>query len=131
MYYIVNKQTRELVRTSQTPVNVDENVNEWGDFIQLKRVDDDTQPAFNAATQKLNRISTDDDVAHTRTFSFAVVSLTQPELDAIAERTASEATRQQIKPVYTALQNGTGTAGERLARIERAVAYLLRNEVKA
>ncbi len=130
MYYIVNKQTRELVRTSQTPINVDENVNEFGDFIQLKRVDDDTQPAFNAATQKLNRISTDDDVAHTRTFSFAVVSLTQPELDAVAERTASEATRQQIKTAYTALQNSTGTVTERIVRIERALAYLFRETVR-
>ena len=130
MYFIINRKTRELIRTSQTPVNVDETVNEFGDLIQLKRVENNTQPAFKSATQKLNRISTDDDVAFTRTFTWEVVSLTQPELDAIAEQTASEATRQQIKAVYTALRNGTGTATERIVRIERAVAWLLRNEVK-
>ena len=126
MFYIINKLTRELIRTTSNPVNVDESVNEWGDVIQLKRIDDNTLPAFNSATQKLVRISTDNDAAHTRTFSWSVVALTQAELDEIAEKAADTNRRTQAQNMLTALENGTITAAQQ----RQVLAFLLRRELK-
>lgn len=56
-------------------------------------------------------------------------------LDKTAEQLAAEAFRAQqtaqlelARQVYTALKNGTGTATERLARVERVCAYFLREQ---
>lgn len=130
MYYIINKDSRELIRESRTPFNINEAEQPPDPFIQLKRVNDDTQPAHNAATQKLVREFTDNDAACTRTFQWVIVAKTAEEQAAYAEAQADEVTRQQIKAVYQDLKNGVGTNIERLQRIEKATAWLLRNVVK-
>lgn len=129
-YYIVNMNTRELVRTSHSPFNIDEAVQPPSPLIQLKRVDNDTVPSFNAATQKVIRSSIDNDTLFTRTFYFEVVSLSQAEIDANQLNQTDEATRILIKNGYMDLKNGAGTTAERAARLERAVAWLLRQYVK-
>lgn len=58
--------------------------------------------------------------------TWKVVPLTQEELDAVAERKADEALQQQIRAAYLDLKNGVGTALERLARDEKATAWLLK-----
>lgn len=41
---------------------------------------------------------------------------------------ARQAERDQLRAVYVALRDGTGTAGERLVRLEKVVAWLMRRE---
>lgn len=130
MFYIINKETRELIRRSETPFNIDATVQPPPPMIQLKRIDINTKPAFNAATQRLNYDFVDDDAVFTRTFSWSVVALTNGELTAATQAASDEASRVQIKAVIADLRNGVGTAAERLARIEKGLAYLLRGEVR-
>jgi hypothetical protein len=125
-YFIVHSTTRELVRTSSTPFNIDESVQPPAPYLQLKRVDDDTIPAFNIATQKLVRIFTDNDTLFTRTFSWQVVAKTQAEIDAYNLEQSDNNTLTVIRNNYQDLINGTGTNLERLVRCERGLAYLLR-----
>lgn len=128
MFYIVDKITRQLIRTTKERINIDESVNEFGGLIQLRHVEDSKLPAFDKATHKLQRNVADDDKAYTRTFSYVAVPLSQDELNAQAAMSASTAERQAVKATLTAIQNGTGTAAERLARLERAVvAFIKRN----
>lgn len=126
MYYIINKETRELIRKSQTPFNVDETVQPELPQFQLKRVDDDTVPTYNAATHKVVRSFVDDDEAATRTFYWEVVPLTQAEIDAYIQQQEDATVRQQIKDNYLALKNGTGTQAERLRRVEIGLAFVVR-----
>lgn len=130
MFYIINKDTRAEIRTSDTPFNVDETVQPPLPAIQLKRVDNTVPPAYNAATHKLVYSPVDDDVAFTRTFRYVAVLLTAEELAAQQQADADEAQRQTIKAAYAALKAGTGTTVQRLSRIETAVAWLLRDAVK-
>jgi hypothetical protein len=129
-YYIVNRDTRALVRESSTPFNIDESVQPDPPLIQLKRVDDDTRPAFDPATQKLVRIFTDNDAAFTRTWSWQVQAKTQAEMDAYQLEQQDAATLVIIRNVYQDLKNGVGTAVQRLERCERALAWLLRQHVR-
>lgn len=130
MYYLINKDTREIIRTSATPFNADETVQPPPPVIQLKRVVDETQPQYDANTHKLVRTFTDNDNAGTRTFVWNAVPLTQEELDAKAAAAAEATELTVLQTVYTALKNGTGTANERIQRLERAVAWLLREQVR-
>lgn len=130
-YFILDKNTRELIRQSPTPFNVDESVQPPDPLIQLKRVDDDTKPPFDPATEKLVRIFTDNDIAFTRTFSWSVVAMTQDEIDEYEQAQQDEITRQQIRQFYLDLKNGVGTTAERAARLEKAVAWLLRSVARS
>lgn len=130
MFYIVDKTTRQLIRTTTERVNIDESVNEFGDLIQLRHVEDAKLPAFDKATHKLQRNVADDDKAFTRTFSYVAVPLTNGELTKATAEATAETTRGQLKTAYTALQNGTGTVAERLARVEKALAFVLREFVR-
>ena len=130
MFYIINKTTRELIRESATPFNVDEAVQPDAPLIQLKLVRDDTKPAYDAATEKLVQTTVDDDAAFTRNVKWVKQAMTPAEVTAYQQKQTDAATLQTIKSVYSDLKNGVGTAGERLVRLERAVAYLLRESVK-
>ena len=130
MFFIINKTTRAVIRVSETPFNIDENVQPGGEVIQLKRVDDKTKPTFDPATQKLVKNFADDDKTFTRIFKWEVVSLTNGELAQRTQELQDEANRVQIKAVANDLKNGVGTNAERLVRLEKVVAYLLRNEVR-
>jgi hypothetical protein len=125
-YFIVHSTTREVANVSSTPFNIDESVQPPAPYLQLKRVDNDTIPAFNIATQKLVRIFTDNDTLFTRTFSWSVVAKTQAEIDAYNLEQDDNNTLTVIRNNYQALINGTGTATDRLVRCERGLAYLLR-----
>lgn len=128
-YYIVHSISRAVVRESRFPFNVDENIQPPAPHIQLKRVDNDTVPNFNPATQKTIRSFVDNDSAFTRTFSWQVVAKTQQEMDEFQRQTQDAATLQIIRDVYQDLKNGVGTAAERLTRVERAVAWLLKDNI--
>lgn len=130
MFYIINKTTRQLYRQSQTPFNIDETKQPEGDVIQLKQVIDASRPTHNPDTEKLVESIVDNDVAFTRTFRLVVAPLSAPEIAAVTQRNADETNRLQIKAVIADLRNGVGTAVERLTRLEKAVAYLLREEVR-
>lgn len=124
MFFIIHKDTRELIRESGTPFNRDEQIQPPLPLIQLKRVFDNTQPAYDEETQKLVQSSVDDDEAGTRTFFYEVVALTQDELDARAAQAAYDAELDQLRAVYQDLQNGVGTTNVRITRVERVAAFL-------
>lgn len=130
MFYIVNKATRELVRTTKERINVDESINEFEHLIQLRHVEDSNIPTFDKATHKIERQFVDDDANYTRTFSFVAAPLSQAELTKATAEANAGTTRAQIKTAYTALQNGTGAVAERMARVERAVAFILREFIR-
>lgn len=111
MFYIIDESTREVIRRSQTPFNIDESIKPPAGVVQLKHVVDETQPTFDPATHKLERTFTDDGVAGTRTFSFEAVPLTAGEAAAVQQLADDTAELDQIKTVYNAIRNGTGTAG--------------------
>ncbi len=129
MFYIVDKITRRLIRTVKEPINIDESVNEFGDLIQLRHVEDTNMPTFDKATHKLQRNVVDDDKAYTRTFSYVAVPLSEDELKAQAAMTVSLAERQTVKATLAAIQNGTGTAAERLTRLEKAVVAFIKRDL--
>jgi hypothetical protein len=130
MYFIINKNTRALVRESASPFNIDENVQPPDPLIQLKRIDNSSQPGYNPATHKLVYQFTDDDVAKTRTFAWAAVPMSQEEIDSYNLRQTDNAELVILRAVYNDLKNGVGTAAERLNRVERATAFLLRSIVR-
>lgn len=130
MYYIVNIETRQLIKQSSTPFNIDETVQPDYPLIQLKGVENNTEPSYDPATQKLKREFVDNDTLFTRTFYWNVVAKTAQEQAAYQQQLDAEATRQQIKSVYNALKDGQGTSAERIQRVEKAVAWLLRNYVQ-
>jgi hypothetical protein len=79
------------------------------------------QPAFDPALQRLTRSDPVVDVeANTHTHGWTVVQIPQEELDDIAER-------EQAKAVYQDLKDGTGTQLQRLVRVEKVCAYLLKD----
>lgn len=125
-YYIIHSETREVIRTSREPFNIDPSVQPPAPYLQLVRVDDATVPAYDPATQKIVRQFVDDDNAFTRTFYNAVAQMTAEEQAAYQKRLADEAKLQTIRQHYNDLKNGVGTNLERLVRVERACAWLLR-----
>lgn len=58
------------------------------------------------------------------------VPLSAEEQARIADDAADATEADQLRTIYTALKNGTGTSGERLQRLERACAFLLKCEAK-
>ncbi len=83
-------------------------------------------PAFNPATQKLE--GWDYVISQFKvTAQKVLVALSQEQQDAYTQRQADQAERAQAKALYQALKNGTGTQGERLLRVEKVLARLLRD----
>jgi len=79
-------------------------------------------PAFDPATEKLHGydyVVYPEEVTATR----KVVALSQGELDGLAE----QAERDIAKTFYQDLKDGTGTQLERLVRVERVLARLLKD----
>lgn len=126
-FYIINSTTREVVRESRTPFNIDPAIQPPPPFLQLRRVVDETQPPFDPATEKLVREFVDDDAAATRTFRQVVAPMTAEEIAAYQRRQADAAELDQLRAVYDDLKNGVGTATQRQVRVERVCAWLLKD----
>lgn len=81
---------------------------------------EEAQPAYDPATERLERATPVVDVANnTHTHGWSVVARSQEELDAAAELRAA-------KDAYTALKAHTGSADERATRLENVVAYMIK-----
>ena len=79
-------------------------------------------PAYDPATQRLLSAAPVVDIpANTLTFSRTVQAIPQAELDSATEL-------DQIRAVYLALKNGTGTVAERLTRLEKVVARMIKDQ---
>lgn len=77
-------------------------------------------PAYDPSTHKIQEAPPTIDVnANTHTHGWTVVPYTQEELD-------NEAEKNQAIAIYLDLKNGVGTSGERLLRVERVAAHLLK-----
>lgn len=63
--------------------------------------------------------------------TWTIVDKTQSEIDAEAEAVQSAVDYSQAKTAFNDLRNGVGTAGERLTRIEKVLARLLRDSLLA
>lgn len=118
--------TQEIVRHNHRWPRADgrQIVNLDPDLVPLMEVDE-PQPAYDPSTQTLQRSAPVVDVAaNTHTHGWTVVSLSQEEIDAIAER-------EQAKQIYQALKAHTGSNEQRLTRLENVVAYLLKDQYGA
>lgn len=68
---------------------------------------------------------------------FTAAEEAQADIDAqeglVREQAAAqrEQERQTLRAVYVALRDGTGTAGERIQRLERVVAWMMRKDLGA
>ena len=83
----------------------------------------DTQPVPSAAQVLVNAGILFTQTTATQTWSLRAKTAAELDADAATvERAAIKA-----PALIAALQSGTGTAGERLARCERVLVYLLRN----
>jgi hypothetical protein len=86
------------------------------------------KPAYDPATQKLLAATPVADIPNnTYTYGWNIVALTQSELDAIAAETTAQTERDQAKALYQDLKDGVGTATERLERVERVLARILKD----
>lgn len=89
------------------------------DLVPLLEVVDD-RPAYDQATQQIQQIAPVVDIEeNTHTHGWEIVPRPQEEIDADAER-------EQAKAVYKDLMNGNGTQAQRLQRVEKVCAYLLK-----
>jgi len=94
------------------------------DIVPLLEVEE-TQPAYDPATERLERADPVVDVdANTHTHGWNVVARSQEDIDAEAER-------EQAKAAYLALKAHSGTADERATRLENVVAYMLKDQYGA
>ena len=82
---------------------------------------DAPKPSYNAATQQ---------PPEWKNGAWVVRNLTQAELDAATQAAADKAERQQIKAMMANLKAGTGTNGERITRIEKALHRLLKDTLR-
>lgn len=133
---IRNKTTKAVIRISETPIRADGKIPaDLDPAVELVDiVDPPAQPAFNPATQKV--VSTTSEQAGAVGFpirlvyDWSVVALSQAELDAKAAESSAANERDQLKAVVSALRDGTGTTGERVARVEKACARLITDTFK-
>lgn len=131
MQIVRNKTTKEVIRVSQTPIRADgkipDDLDPATELVDV--IAPPAQPTFDPATQKVVPISLEQ--AGEEGFpirlvnDWQVVALTQAELDVNTVTAADAQERQQLKTVVAALQAGTGTTVERLARCERALAKII------
>ncbi len=101
------------------------------DDCEIVRIVQGDKPAFDHATQKLVGQDTEtpgDPIILTQ--GWTVVNLTAEELAAIAAEAAAKTERQQIKALMADIKAGTGTNGERIARIEKALHRLLKDTLR-
>lgn len=87
-----------------------------------------SKPSYDPNSEGLSR-STEVDVANnTYTYSWNVVTLTAEEAIEAAETQQRNDFDTQISSIILNLRNGTGTNAQRLARVEKAVAYILKDK---
>lgn len=65
---------------------------------------------------------------NTLTQAWQEVAMSQEEQDIYAEAQANAAELELVKSVYQALKNGTGTDAQRLTRVERVLAFLIKRD---
>ena len=95
------------------------------DIVPLLEVQAD-QPVFDEATEKLVAKQTVDVPNNEHIHGYDVVLLTQEELDAIAAQEEWTQEQETAKAQYDALQAGEGTSAERIERVEKVAAHLLK-----
>lgn len=86
---------------------------------------EDPKPTVTASQKIVSGPVVITELAATKTWT--VAPKTQAEIDDEAEALQRATDYAQAKAVYLDLRNGVGTAGERLARLEKVVARLLRD----
>ncbi len=124
--YVVNSVTRKTYRVYEQNPPAEENA------IRLVEVFDRTwdNPPTPGANERIEKYFEDDDEALTRTFKKRAVPLSQSQIDRRTQREADQAERQTLKAHYQDLKNGAGTAAERLQRVERMLAHVIRHEMR-
>ena len=100
------------------------------DIVPLLEVDV-AQPVdgvdYDSATHRIERGTPIVDVpANEHRHDWDIILLTQEELDAIAEQEAWTQEQITAKAQYDDLQNGVGTSAERIERVEKVAAHLLK-----
>lgn len=125
MYIIRNKTTKEVIRKSKTPISIDGEIKDLDPNLEVLEVIQNDRPTYNPETSKLERTETEQ--GGQIIIDWNIVDLSAEELQAIQDQKDAEAERQQAKAIYLDLKKGVGTAGERLTRVEKVLARLLRD----
>ena len=89
------------------------------------------RPSYNALNQRLTRGAPIVDlVGETYTFTYAVENLTVDEVTQLAEEVAERNLRATIRAGIKDLNQGNGTNAQRLKRVEKGLAYLLKESLQ-
>jgi len=127
---VYNTTSSELVKRNQRWPRADgmeiESLN--SDLIPLLEVST-TKPVFDPATEKVVVAEpVIDETNNTLTQAWQIAPFTQQEQDEYADRQANKIEIDGIKSVYQDLKNGTGTAGDRISRVESVLAFMLKRD---
>jgi hypothetical protein len=96
------------------------------DLVPLLEVNE-PQPPFDSATETVERSAPVVDVdANTHTHGWTVRALTAEELQARADQQQHNNNAEQARQVYQALRDGDGNSSQRIQRLERVCAHLLK-----
>ena len=96
------------------------------DIVPLLEVQEE-QPPFDSATETVEKAAPLVDVdANTHTHGWIVRALTAEELQARADQQQHNTNAEQARQVYQALKNGDGNNTQRIQRVERVCAHLLK-----
>jgi len=125
MYYIVDVKTGETLKESETPFNVDENVQPPFPLAQLKGVEPEP-PQFNKMTQKLNKVFEDNFSNFTRVFSYETETLPD-ELIAKHRNTVNK--RNEKNTLINTFKLSNLSVEKRLERLEDLMVKLLKGDL--
>jgi hypothetical protein len=128
IFYIIHKDTRELIGQSNFPFNIDEQIQPPLPLIQLKHFADAEIPDYNVATEKLNWVFIDDDINFTRTYFYEVVAKTaQEQADYQTQQTAITE-RASAKAQIPNIASGSNESPvQRIGRLEQIVARVAKD----
>lgn len=134
MFIIRNKNTKEVIRKSDTPLRTDGKLPaDMDPDIELLAEVWEREPSYTKTTHKLEqaiREAAAADEPIKLIYGWAIVPLTQEELDFAVEQANLRGERQQVKALMAALKAGTGTAGERITRVEKGLHLLLKENLR-
>lgn len=134
-YIIRNKATKEIIRRTDSPLRTDGKLPaDLDPSVEVLVEVPEVQPAYDKATHKLIPADREEagavDEPINLIHGWQIVPLTADELAAIAAEAAAKTERQEIRAIMAALKAGTGTNGERIARIEKALHRLLKDTLR-
>ena len=134
-YIIRNLATKELIRRTDSPLRSDGKLPaDLDPSVEVLVEVLETQPNYDKATHKLLPADREEPGAADEPINlihgWSIVPLNAEELAALAADAAAKTERQEIRAIMADLKAGTGTNGERISRIEKALHRLLKDTLR-